>query len=288
MTKRPELIVDPAFVEAGLEASTIRVIDCTVTFETKPVGASTIHSGREAWLAGHIPGAAYLHMVDDLSDPEGAYPFTIAPQAQIDRVLSEIGIRPDDTVVLYGSGTAVAVTRAWWVLTVSGLRDVRIMDGGWQRWVAEGRAVASGEETFTPTTFRGSRNQATIADRDTVRQAIASGDVQIVNALSVAQFQGTGGTHYGRPGRIPNSVSLPATDLLDPLSGDFARPDRMAQQVASIDATKPVITYCGGGIAAAATLFALHVAGHDNLQLYDNSLLEWSAEPDMPMETDNS
>ncbi|GJL89502.1 MAG: sulfurtransferase [Minwuia thermotolerans] len=288
MTKRPELIVDPALVEAGLDAGTIRVIDCTVTFETKPVGASTIHSGRDAWLAGHIPGAAYLHMVDDLSDPEGAYPFTIAPQAQIDRVLSEIGISPDDTVVLYGSGTAVAVTRAWWVLSVSGLRDVRIMDGGWQRWVAEGRAVAKGEEKFTPSTFRGSRNQSAIADRETVRQAIAAGDVQIVNALSVAQFQGTGGTHYGRPGRIPNSLSVPATDLLDPLTGDFAPPEQMARQIAGIDPAKPVITYCGGGIAAAATLFALHVAGHDNLQLYDNSLLEWSAVPDLPMDSDGN
>lgn len=288
MTKRPELIVDPALVEAGLDAGTIRVIDCTVTFETKPVGASTIHSGRDTWLAGHIPGAAYLHMVDDLSDPEGAYPFTIAPQAQIDRVLSEIGISPDDTVVLYGSGTAVAVTRAWWVLTVSGLRDVRIMDGGWQRWVAEGRTVSTGEEQFTSSTFRGSRNQSAIADRETIRQAIAAGDVQIVNALSVAQFQGTGGTHYGRPGRIPNSLSVPATDLLDPLTGDFAPPEQMARQIAGIDPAKPVITYCGGGIAAAATLFALHVAGHDNLQLYDNSLLEWSAVPDLPMDSDGN
>ena len=288
MTKRPELIVDPALVEAGLDAGTIRVIDCTVTFETKPVGASTIHSGRDTWLAGHIPGAAYLHMVDDLSDPEGAYPFTIAPQAQIDRVLSEIGISPDDTVVLYGSGTAVAVTRALWVLTVSGLRDVRIMDGGWQRWVAEGRTVSTGEEQFTSSTFRGSRNQSAIADRETIRQAIAAGDVQIVNALSVAQFQGTGGTHYGRPGRIPNSLSVPATDLLDPLTGDFAPPEQMARQIAGIDPAKPVITYCGGGIAAAATRFALHVAGHDNLQLYDNSLLEWSAVPDLPMDSDGN
>lgn len=288
MKTRPELIVDPALVEAGLEAKTVRVIDCTVTFETKPVGASTIHSGREAWLAGHVPGAAYLHMVDDLSDPDGAYPFTIAPQEQIDRVLSGIGIRADDTVVLYGSGTAVAVTRAWWVLTVSGLRDVRIMDGGWQRWVAEGRPVAFGEESFTPSDFRGSRNPAAIADRETMRQALADGEVQIVNALSEAQFRGTGGTHYGRPGRIPNSISVPANALLDPMSGDFATPAQMAEALAAVDATKPVITYCGGGIAAAATLFALHVAGHDDLRLYDNSLLEWSADPDLPMQCDNA
>lgn len=285
MTTRPELIVTPAFVEDGLKRNAIRVIDCTVMFEIRPVGASTIHSGRDQWLGGHIPGAAYLHMVDDLSDADGAYAFTIAPQAQIDRLLSAIGIRPDDTVVLYGAGTAVAVMRAWWVLRVSGLADVRIMDGGWQRWLDEGRAVATGEEQFTPSQFRGTRDPSAIADRDRVRRAIADGDALLVNALSADQFDGSGGTHYGRPGRIPASVSIPAADLVNPVTGQFAPLAEIEQRLAHVDRDTPVITYCGGGIAAAATLFALHVAGHDKLSLYDNSLLEWSTEPDLPMET---
>jgi len=285
MTKRPELIVTPAFVEEGLQRNGLRTIDCTVTFQIQPVGASTIHSGRENWLQGHVPGAAYLHMVDDLSDPDGVYAFTIAPQPQVDRVLSAIGIRADDTVVLYGAGTAVAVMRAWWVLTVSGLRDVRIMDGGWQRWVDEGRPVATGEEQFTPSAFRGTRDAAAIADRAAVRSAITDGDTLLVNALSADQFEGTGGTHYGRPGRIPASLSIPAADLVNPMTGQFASQAEIEQRLAHIDRDKQVITYCGGGIAAAATLFALHVAGHDRLALYDNSLLEWSTEPDLPMET---
>lgn len=278
-----DLIVTPEFVEANLDR--IRVIDCSVWFETKPVGASTIHGGRDHWLRGHIPGAAYLHMVDDLSDPAGAYPFAIAPQDRIDRVLSEIGIERGDTVVLYGAGTPVAVTRAWWVLTVSGLDDVRIMDGGWQRWIAEGRPVGTGEERFTPSRFRGVRDEAAVAGRAQVRQAMETGDALLLNALSRPQFEGTGGTHYGRPGRIPGSVSLPANELLDPATGAFASPERMRELLAGIDPDRPVITYCGGGIAAAAALFALRVAGHGDLRLYDDSLLEWSAAPDLPMET---
>ncbi len=283
MTTRPDLIVTPAFVEDGLKNRTIRAIDCTVVFETRPVGASTIHGGRDSWLAGHIPGAAYLHMVDDLSDPDGAYAFTIAPQPQIDQMLSAIGIRGDDTVVLYGSGTAVAVMRAWWVLTVSGLSDVRIMDGGWQRWLDEGRPVATGEERFTPSEFRGIRDASAIADREMVRRAIDDGQSLLVNALSADQHSGTGGTHYGRPGRIPNSVSIPAADLVNPMTGQFAPLAEIESRLAHVDRQKQVITYCGGGIAAAATLFALHVAGHDRLALYDNSLLEWSTEADLPM-----
>lgn len=262
----------------------VRVIDCTVHFEIKPVGASTIHTGRPDWLKGHVPGAAYLHMVDDLSDPAGAYPFTLAPQAQIDAVLSRIGIRADDTVILYGSGTAVAVVRAWWVLTVSGLKDVRIMDGGFARWQAEGRPVATGEESFTPSVFRGERDTGAVAGRDDVLAAVQGGGAVLVNALSRPQHEGTGGTHYGRPGRIPGSVSCPATGILDPATGAFASLDEMRAQFADLPADRPLITYCGGGIAAAAALFALRLTGRTDVRLYDNSLLEWSADPSLPME----
>lgn len=284
MNAASTLIMQPAEVEAALARKAIRVIDCTVTFQTRPVGASIIHSGRDHWLKEHVPGAAYLHMVDDLSDPDGTVPFTIAPQAQIDRVLSQIGIAPDDTVVLYGAGTPVAVTRAWWVLNVSGLRDVRIMDGGWRRWVREGRPVASGEEKFAPSTFRGVRRQTEIADRNAVRAALDDPNTLLVNALSPEQFAGTGGTHYGRPGRIPGSVSCPAMSLLDPATGDFASVEEMRRLLAPLGRDRKIITYCGGGIAAAATLFALRVLGHDNLAMYDNSLLEWSADPALPMQ----
>lgn len=280
------LIVQPAAVEAAL--GRVRVIDCTVRFETRPVGASIIHSGRDHWLQEHVPGAAYLHMVDDLSDPAGKVPFTIAPQAQIERVLSNIGIEADDTVVLYGAGTPVAVTRAWWVLDVSGVRDVRIMDGGWQRWVAEGRPVASGEEKFQPSSFRGVRRQGEIADRQTVLAAMDDPDTLLVNALTSAQFDGSGGTHYGRPGRIPGSVSCPVNALLDPATGNFASLDELRRHLAPLGRDKRIITYCGGGIAASATLFALRAIGHKRLALYDNSLLEWSADPALPMQVGNT
>lgn len=282
----PRMLVSPAQTEAMLGTPGVRVIDCTVRFQTRPVGASTIHSGHDDWLKGHVPGAAYLHMVDDLSDPQGAWPFAIAPQAQIDAVLSRIGVRAGDTVILYGGGTPVAVTRAWWVLTVSGLADVRIMDGGWMRWVDEGRPIATGSERFVPSVFRGVRDADAVAGRADMLAALSSGSTVLVNALSPEQHAGTGGTHYGRPGRVPGSVNCPASAILDPVTGRFADPDTIRQVLGQVPAGAPAITYCGGGIAAAAALFALRLTGHGSVRLYDNSLLEWSADPDLPMETD--
>lgn len=287
MTNPEDLIVTPDWVEARLGQENLRIIDCAVRFEPRPVGSSIIHSCRAAYLDAHLPGAAYLHMVDDLSDPEGVYAFTIAPQEQIDRVLSAIGVKPDDTIVLYNGegGTPVAVPRAWWVLTVSGCRDVRIMDGGLRRWIDEGRTTTSGEESFTPSDFRGERNADAIAGKAEVAEAI-NGDALLINALSREQHAGTGGSHYGRPGRIPGSTNVPAFELLDPATGAFAPLDRIKAAFSDINPDQAAITYCGGGIAAAATLFAMRVAGHDGIRLYDNSLLEWSTDPDMPMEMD--
>ncbi|WP_417518149.1 sulfurtransferase [Minwuia sp.] len=284
MASGADLIVTPAWVEAHLD--TVRVIDCSVRFEPRPVGSSIIHSCRDAYLAAHVPGAAYLHMVDDLSDPQGAYAFTLAPQAQIDRVLSAIGVTPDDTIVVYGNpeGTPVAVTRAWWVLTVSGCRDVRIMDGGLARWTAEGRSVSMGEERFTPSVFKGQRDETAVARKAEVAEAIR-GDALLINALSPQQHAGTGGAHYGRPGHIPGSTNIPAQDLMDPATGAFAPVEEIRAAFADLSPDRAAITYCGGGIAAAATLFAMKVSGHDRVTLYDNSLLEWSTEPDLPMET---
>jgi thiosulfate/3-mercaptopyruvate sulfurtransferase len=282
-----DLIVTPAWVEARLGEDGFHVIDCAVRFQPRPVGSSIIHSCRDAYLKAHIPGAAYMHMVDDLSDPEGAYAFTIAPQSQIDRVLSAAGVRAGDIVVVYGNsdGTPVAVPRAWWVLAVSGVADVRIMDGGLRRWQAEGRDVASGEEILTPSTFNGVRDSDAIADRTEVAEAIM-GDALLINALSREQHAGTGGSHYGRPGHIPGSTNIPAFEVLDPATGDFASAAAIRAALADIDLDQPVITYCGGGIAAAVTLFGMRVAGYEKLRLYDNSLLEWSTEPDLPMKMD--
>jgi thiosulfate/3-mercaptopyruvate sulfurtransferase len=284
MPDNEDLIVTPAWVEARLGQDGIRVVDCAVRFEPRPVGSSIIHSCRDAFLNAHVPGASYLHMVDDLSAPDGAYAFTIASQDQIDRIMSAIGVQPDDTIVLYNGegGTPVAVPRAWWVLTVSGCTDVRIMDGGLARWVAEGRVTSAGEEDFTPSDFRGVRDEDAIAGKAEVAEALNS-DALLINALSRDQHAGTGGSHYGRPGHIPGSVNIPAFELLDPVTGAFAPTDQIRAAFANISPDQPTITYCGGGIAAAATLFAMRVAGHDGIRLYDNSLLEWSTEPDMPM-----
>jgi len=251
----------------------------------QPVGPSLVTSGRAQWQEGHIPGAAYLHMTEDLSAPREGLPYNLPDAAHMTALLSRLGVNRDTVLVLYGGGYPSAVTRAWWVLRASGVRDVRILDGGWQRWVAEGRPTTTELPAFPAGDFIASPIPGLIADRAAVEVALDDPGVLLVNALSPQQFHGTGGAHYGRPGRIPGSASVPSQDFIDPQTRRY-RPieelERMFVAAGAFDHRR-VIAYCGGGIAASATAFVLEMLGHPDVALYDRSLLEWSQDPALPM-----
>lgn len=280
------LLVAPDWLYHHLDDPAVRVLDCTTWMTPQPVGPSAIASGRPDWQRAHIPGAQHVCMVDDLSDPAGAFPYTLPGDAQIAALLSRLGIGNGHHVVLYAAGQPMVVARAWWVLTTLGHPRVSILDGGLPRWLREGRPVTAATVSPAPATFQPWRQAALVADAQRVAQAVAGSGERLLNALSPEQFAGTGGAHYGRPGRIPGSLNLPARDLVDPLTMDWQPRPVIAARLAAAglgDPAEPVITYCGGGIAASVVFFALRLLGHLHVALYDNSLLEWSADPARPM-----
>lgn len=287
---KPELLVDPLWLEANLENPKIRVFDCTLTRVPQPDGASLWKGGRAAWETAHIPGALYLHMVDDLSAPTGTVPYGLPSPETVGELLSSLGVDGHATIVLYGAGSQSVVHRIWWVLTASGWPDVRVLDGGWQRWRGGNRPVESGSPTFAPTSRKPllkPRPEIRI-ERDAVASALRDSANVLVHSLSAAQFAGSGGQVYGRPGRIPGSVNIPAAALLDPQTGRFQPVDVMQTMfsAAGLEQARTIIPYCGGGIAATTVFLGLAVAGYENLRLYDGSLLDWTADPRAPMVTD--
>jgi thiosulfate/3-mercaptopyruvate sulfurtransferase len=289
-------LVDTAWLAERLDDPGLRILDCTTYMTPQPVGPSRIDSGRPDWARAHIPGALHVDMVSDLSDPRGAYPYTLPSPAQIDALRARLGITDNHHVVLYGARHPMVLTRAWWVLRTLGQPRVSILDGGWEAWQREGRPVEA-EQPFAagPKVAAGAgagravRDSARVADAEAVSCALRDGSAQLVNALSPEQFRGTGGAHYGRPGRIPGSLNLPARDLIDPITGAWRTNEEigaLASAAGLAAADTPVIVYCGGGIAATATAFALQLIGRTRVAVYDNSLLEWSADPARPMARD--
>jgi thiosulfate/3-mercaptopyruvate sulfurtransferase len=283
---KPQLLVEPEWLAEHLNDPRVHVIDCTVHMIAQPVGASVVASAHPDYLKAHIPGAHYVHMVEDLSDPNGPFAYALANVEHISALLRSFGVNDGDTIVLYGAAWPQVVTRAWWVFTASGAEDVRILNGGWQGWVRAGLPVSQELPKNHEGNFQGRRVDSMLATRADVEKAMRDGSACLANALTPEQFTGTGGAHYGRPGRIPGSVSTPNRDLIDPATGRYRPMKEMSEifeREGVLDRDR-IITYCGGGIAASGASFALAMLGHQNVALYDGSLLEWSKDESLPME----
>lgn len=281
---KPELLVEPDWLEAHLDDAKVRVIDCTVVMHAQPSGPSEIESKREDWAAAHIPGAAYLHMTEDLSAPRDHLIYNLPSTDHMTETLQSIGVDTDTTIVLYGTAKAASIPRAWWVIRASGAKDVRILNGGWERWQKEGRPISSDLPEFERGNFIAQTEQPRVADKDDVLRAIGDPTVLMINALNAAQHKGEY-FRYGRPGHIPGSVNLPSGDMAveDGCYKSLAELEVLFSGLAAEGADR-IITYCGGGIAASDTCFVMEMLGYDNVAMYDQSLNEWGNDASLPME----
>src|SRR5262249_57644854 len=163
------------------------------------------------------------------------------------------------------------------------------LDGGFDKWKAEGRPTESGPARGYPSaTFKASPRPGFFADKRAVLAATKEPGSVIVNALGPQFHRGLEPSRYGRPGRVPGSVNIPAASLVDPETKGFISLAEARKIFEASYATKEkrVICYCGGGISATVDLFLMHQLGYDDLSLYDGSMGEWAKDPNLPIETD--
>lgn len=281
-------LVAPKDLAAALEDPRIRVFDTTVVLD-RPAGGGpyTPRPQRDAYGAGHVPGAAFADLVDDLVAPDAPFPFSIpSPERFADRA-GALGIGDDVHVVAYTHGESpMWATRLWWLLRYFGFDAVSVLDGGLPAWKATELPVASGGHVHPGATFTPRPRPQLLATRADVEATVADGGGCLLNALQPRVFRGEGPSSYSRPGRIPHSVNVPAAALLDDETGRFLPADRLRAALAAggVRDDQPVVAYCGGGISATVDLFALSLVGRDEARLYDGSLTEWTADPDLPVE----
>jgi thiosulfate/3-mercaptopyruvate sulfurtransferase len=189
--------------------------------------------------------------------------------------------------VLYSIGTPMWATRFWWMLQSLGF-DALVLDGGFDKWKAEGRAIETGPaKGYPPATFTAKPKPGYFVDKREVLKASTNRSTVVVNALGPQFHKGLEPSRYGRPGRIPGSANVPAATLVDAASKTFLSPDDVAPRFTAQGITKDkrVVAYCGGGISATIDLFQLHRLGYDNITLYDGSMGEWAKDESLPIET---
>ncbi len=269
----------------------LRLYDCTTYLEPAPAGSGVpylVVSGRQTFEAGHIPGANFMDLQGEFSDKTTSLRFMMPSVAQIEAAFGRHGISADSRVVLYSIGTAMWATRFWWMLRSLGFDNVAVLDGGIDKWTAEGRDIETGLSGDYPSaTFQAKPRRGFFVGKDEVLAAIKDRGTVTVNALGPQFYKGLEPSRYGRPGRIPGSVNVPAATLIDAGSKTFVpladAETKFAAQGFSRD--KRVVAYCGGGISATIDLFMLHRLGYDKLTLYDASMGEWAMDDRLPIET---
>ena len=288
----PDALISTDALAARLGRGDLRCYDCTTYLEPAPAGSPVpyeVVSGRQTFLVGHIPGADFLDLQRELSASGTRLMFMMPSVEQLAVTFGRHGLGDGCHVVLYSIGSMMWATRVWWMLRTLGFDRASVLDGGFDVWQAEGRPIEGGEPKGYPVTTLTPRSRpGRIVDKIAVKAAIGDSRTVTVNTLAPQSYQGLGPSPYRRPGRVPGSVNVPATDLVDPTTRRFVSPaDALARfRAAGVTADRRVIAYCGAGISATVDLFLLHQLGFDDLTLYDGSMSEWAEDSSLPIEPD--
>jgi thiosulfate/3-mercaptopyruvate sulfurtransferase len=266
----------------------LRVFDATV-FLRRAVdgGPYAVESGRSSYEREHIPGAAFADLPAELSDTGSQFPFTVPDAASFASAVGRLGVDGDSWVIAYAQESPMWATRLWWLFRYFGHDKVSVLDGGLVAWKAMGGPVESGSCRYQKATFTAHRRPERLVSLDEVKSVVSGGQSCLLNALSPDAFRGEGPGAYSRPGRIPGSVNVPWSHLVDPTTQRFLPAGQLSDAFAGSGVTddQPVVAYCGGGISATVDLFALELTGRHDGRLYDGSLTEWSAHPELPLVT---
>jgi thiosulfate/3-mercaptopyruvate sulfurtransferase len=283
----PEAIVDTAWLAANLSDPSLRVFDCTtyLLYETGTGRPYRVESGRADYDKGHIPGSAFLDLQGELSDSASRFNFTMPAADDLAARFVARGIGAGTRVILYARKSMQWATRVWWMLRAIGFDDAAILDGGFDKWAAEGRPAEMAETRYPPAFLLARPRPGLFIGKEEVREAIGDAGACTINALAPDLHRGEN-PRYGRPGRIPGSVNVPALALVDPASLTLKPPAEVADTFAAVgaDPSRRILLYCGGGIAATLDAFLLHQLGYRDIAVYDASMSEWAKDETLPIE----
>ena len=268
-------LVSTEWLEEHLEDPDLVVVDASWHMP------ATGRSGREEYVEAHIPGARFLD-IDAVSDRSSPAPHMLPPAQEFGEAMGRLGITRENRIVVYDNSPTRTAARGWFMFRHFGARQVAILDGGFQKWVAEGRTTENGERRPSSAHFDAEERGDEVV---TKHQLLSGIDTQLIDARGKARFEGSEADPRPgvEPGHIPGSRNIPF-DSFYREDGTFRSPDevRALFAEAGADPREPFIATCGSGVTANAIIFAAHLLGNDQNRLYDGSWSEWGSDPATP------
>lgn len=263
---RPELLAEPDWLESHRDDPAICIVDC-----------SAVHGAKWAYLPGAVPLPVHF----SLKDPDDAV--HVIPGDRFAEVMGSIGVSNDTTVVAYDRHGGMAAARLWWVLNYYGHTAARLLNGGWHRWLAEGRPISLHPGRRPPVPFHVRRNAQVLATLDYLRAHLGDPDVQILDLRNQSEWEGQNpwGNRYF--GHLPGAIHW---EWVNTLTADERRMFRSAEELwmalagVGLHPDKEVITHCQAGIRASHGAFVLSLLGFERVRNYEASMKEWANRDD--------
>jgi thiosulfate/3-mercaptopyruvate sulfurtransferase len=264
-----ELLVDGDWLQARLSDDRVRIVDC---------------DGAAAYGRAHIPGAVFSP-AHPFKRPDN-HRLVMGPE-DFAAAMSAIGIDNETMVVAYDTNHATSAARLWWCLAYYGHTNARILDGGWARWLAEGRPVTMAASLPEPATFTPRTDESQLATAEYVLSAIDDPGIVILDVRSDEEWRGEDSRGNPRAGRIPGSVHLDYRLCMlaeQPEGFKDAAAIRDLLEAEGVTPDKEVVTFCQGGGRAAQAAMTLRLMGYGRVRNYDGSFGEWSRLDGAPVE----
>ena len=246
-------------------------------------------AGRRAYDAGHIPGACYVHLDEDLSSPvtptSGRHPLPY-PNVLAEK-LGRWGVDKTSQVVVYDDSFGAIAGRLWWLLRWLGHEAVALLDGGLPKWQRKGHPLTTEFPKIMPTQFHPTVNNELWVDTPFVEKVVGEGGGLVVDARAEERFTGEMEPLDRIAGHIPGAVNVHYEDNLD-FSGEFLSPDKLRHLYTSVLGNTPpdkVLQMCGSGVTACHNILAMEHAGLHGAKLYAGSWSEWITDHRRPVAT---
>jgi thiosulfate/3-mercaptopyruvate sulfurtransferase len=265
-------LISPESLATRLDDPRLRLLDVRWWLTDLP-------RGHRDYLAGHLPGAAWVDLDRDLAAPTGPGRHPLPDPAVFATRMAELGVADDSDVVVYDDTSGMIAARIWWMLENLGHRSVRVLDGGYVAWTAVGLPVTKEIPTSVPGSLTLADHWTNTIDREGL--AARLGSVGLIDARAPERYRGDLEPVDALPGHIPTAVSRPLAGNLGP-DGRFLDSDALRARFVGLG--EPVVTSCGSGITACHNALAMRLAGLPDPILYEGSYSDW-ARSGMPVAT---